>query len=245
MSDAKKQLPYIVVGIILVAAAFTIGMLYTKVQVLEQGLGGAPGIAGNGTSPTPTQPSTSAENLDPVSDNDWIKGNRNAPVALVEYSDFECPFCKSFHPTAQRVVDEYGDNFMWVYRHFPLDSLHPNARKVSEAAECSGQQNGNSGFWAFTDRIYELTPDRTGYTMEQMLQVAEGAGLNLASFEACLNSGEMAAKVEAHYQSGIRAGVTGTPGNILVNMETGETRLLPGAVPYDQLKMYIDQMLEN
>ncbi len=80
-------------------------------------------------------------------DRDHIRGNPDAPVTLVEYSDFECPFCKRFHPTVKRIVDEYGGRVRWVYRHFPLDEIHPvKARREAAAAECAAELGGNDAF---------------------------------------------------------------------------------------------------
>jgi protein-disulfide isomerase len=92
-------------------------------------------------------------NLPPVTSADYVKGNRNGQVFLIEYSDYECPFCTRFHPTAQKVVDTYSEA-AWVYRHFPLDQLHPNARPAAEAAECVGELGGEDAFWKFTDEIF-------------------------------------------------------------------------------------------
>src|SRR3989344_4864332 len=98
------------------------------------------------------------EQMAAITSEDHIRGNPNAEVTIVEYSDYECPFCKSFHPTMQRIVDEYGDKVAWVYRHFPLDSIHSKARPEAVAAECAAELGGNDAFWKFTDRFFELTP---------------------------------------------------------------------------------------
>ena len=92
--------------------------------------------------------------LPKVSASDYVKGNRNSQVYLIEYSDYDCPFCTRFHPTAQQLVDNYKE-LAWVYRHFPLDQIHPGARSVSEAAECVGELGGDDAFWKFTDKVYE------------------------------------------------------------------------------------------
>ncbi len=89
--------------------------------------------------------------------NDHIRGNPNAPVSLIEYSDFECPFCKRFHDTAKQIVQQYGGKVNWVYRHFPLDFHNPAAQREAEAAECAAELGGNEAFWRFTDLIYTRT----------------------------------------------------------------------------------------
>src|SRR3989344_5249475 len=86
------------------------------------------------------QPSGDLEAMSPITDDDHIRGNPNAPVKIVEYSDTECPFCKAFHATLQKAAQEYGNDVAWVYRHFPLDQLHSKARKEAVALECATDQ---------------------------------------------------------------------------------------------------------
>lgn len=93
--------------------------------------------------------------VDPVAGSDYVRGNRNARIAMIEYSDLQCPFCKQFHPTAQRVIDEYKGQVLWVYRHFPLDQLHPIARKAAEGSECVGELAGENGFWKYVDAVFK------------------------------------------------------------------------------------------
>lgn len=91
-----------------------------------------------------------------ITEKDHIKGNANAKITLVEFSDFQCPFCRRFHPTAQQALDAYQGNVRWVYKHFPLDSIHPEARPAAEASECVAEQKGSEGFWQFADILFEL-----------------------------------------------------------------------------------------
>jgi protein-disulfide isomerase len=110
-----------------------------------------------GENDTPATPN--ASEIDPtkipeVTAEDWVKGNRDAKIALIEYSDFECPFCQQFHASAQQALDTYPNDLQWVYRHFPLD-FHPNANKYAYTAECAAELGGNDAFWAFADKIFE------------------------------------------------------------------------------------------
>lgn len=249
MADKSKKssinLPALAVVGLLVVAAFLIGSLWTKVQLLEGSLSSEKQIAGGGDGGggAPAVPPAGKADVAPVSDSDHVRGNRSARIALIEYSDLECPFCKRFHPTAQQVVDEYDDRVMWVYRHFPLDNIHSKARKEAEATECAAQLGGEDGFWDFVDKIYEVTPSNNGLDLDTLPDLAAGIGLDRGAFQNCLDSGKFTQLVEDNYQSGIKAGITGTPGNILLDTETGETRVLPGAVPFEQLKSAIDAML--
>lgn len=93
--------------------------------------------------------------LKPVEKDDYIRGSLNAKVKIIEYSDLQCPFCARHHPVLQKVVSEYSrDEVAWVYRHFPLSSIHPQAQHLSESAECAGEIGGQKGFWAFIDKVF-------------------------------------------------------------------------------------------
>ena len=234
--------------ILLLGSSFAIGSLYTKVKLYESlGVNSNAGnlAVKNAPSPNlPTQPQVAGE-VKPINDKDHIRGNNKAKIALIEYSDLECPFCKMFHITAKQVVDIYKDDVMWVYRHFPLDQLHSKADKEAEAVECAYKLAGTDGFWKLTDKKFEVTPSNNGFDLAKLSDLAAGVGLNKQAFQTCLDSGEMASHVEEDYQSGITAGVTGTPGNILLDTKTGKTRVIPGAVPFDQIKQAIDEMLKN
>lgn len=201
--------------------------------------------------PTTAQPATAPQpqpaqvEVEKLRDNDHIRGNRNARVLLIEYSDLECPFCKRFHPTAQQAVDEYKGQMAWIYRHFPLDQIHSKADKEAEATECAKEQVGDVGFWKMTDKIFEVTPSNNGLNLDDLPKLATQIGLDQNKFKACLDSGKYAAYVENDYQGGIRAGVQGTPGNILLDTKTGKTVPIPGAVPYETLKSAIDSLLKS
>lgn len=227
----------------LIVSAFFIGMLYTKVRVYEKS--GVPtGLAAAGAnkpSAVPQAPQAPVEiKLNPITDIDHVRGNRNARVALVEYSDLECPFCKSFHPTAKRALETYGDQLMWVFRHFPLSQIHAKAQAEAEAAECAAKLGGENAFWSFIDKVYEITPGNDGLDPAQLPIIATGLGINVDQFKACQTSKETAARVNSDYESGVTAGINGTPGNVLLDTKTGKTLQIPGAVPYEQLKSAID-----
>lgn len=179
-----------------------------------------------------------------VTNEDYYRGNKNAKVTLVEYSDYECPFCKSYHPTMLRAMDEYGDKIKWVYRHYPL-SFHANAQKAAETAECVGKLAGNEAFWKFSDLYYsKTTSNGNGFPLEGLSDLGAEAGATKIEVQACLDSGEMTQKVKDQLTQGGIEGVSGTPGTIIIDAK-GATQLVPGAVPFEQLKPMIDAALQS
>jgi protein-disulfide isomerase len=226
--------------VVLVVGSFFMGSLWTKVQILEKG-GTANPTAGN----APTAPTPQAAAVAPkIVNTDHMRGNKKAQIVLVEYSDLECPFCKTFHLTAQKIVDEYKGKVMWVYRHYPL-SFHANAQKESEAAECVTDLGGEDAFWKFIDAIYERTTSNgTGFALEKLGPLAAEVGVSQSKFQECLDSGKFAQKVKDEEAQGAKEGITGTPGNILLDVKSGKTQTIPGAVPFEQIKPIIDGMLK-
>ncbi len=177
---------------------------------------------------------------------DHIYGNPNAPVSLIEYSDFECPFCKRFHPTAKEIIDSYGGKVNWVYRHFPLPMHNPGAQREAEASECVSQLGGNEAFWKYADAVYTRTQSNgNGFPASQLGPLAKEIGLDEKQFEACLSSGKYASRVQEDIDEGTQIGVSGTPANILLRHDTGEVAVKPGAQPIAEFKSTIDKMLGN
>lgn len=177
---------------------------------------------------------------------DHIYGDPNAEISLLEYSDFECPYCKVFHPTAKQVVDAYPGKVNLVYRHYPLAFHNPGAQKEAEATECANELGGNEVFWKYMNAIYERTTSNgKGFPIEKLVPLAEEFGLNTEQFQACLDGGKYAKRVQEDLEEGSQSGISGTPGNILLNNKTGETRLKVGALPLDAFKTDIEQMLQK
>lgn len=186
-----------------------------------------------------------AKNVPPVNPTrDHIYGNPDAAVSLIEYSDFECPFCKRFHSTAKAIVDAYDGKVNWVYRHFPLAFHNPGAKKQAEASECAAAIGGNDAFWRYSDLIYERTSSNgNGFPLDGLVPLAKEIGLDAPDFQQCLDEERYAARVVEDFEGGIRAGVNGTPGNILLHNASGEAIPRSGAAPIDALKQLIDRLL--
>lgn len=189
---------------------------------------------------------TRAGKVRPVSKTrDHIRGNPDAPVSLIEYSDFECPFCKRFHDTAKQIVQRYGGKVNWVYRHFPLDFHNPAAQREAEASECAAALGGNEAFWRYTDLIYAQTASNgKGVPEAELPGMATSIGLDKSKFVECLESGRMSARVKEDFVEGTAIGITGTPGNILRNNRTGAVVTRHGAQPIQQFTGAIDGLLK-
>jgi len=158
------------------------------------------------------------------------KGPASAPVEVIEFSDFQCPFCQRAHPTLKQVMSTYGDRIRLVYRHFPLQG-HPAARPAAEASACAAEQNQ---FWPYHDRLFDnpsklSTPD--------LKQHAAELRLDTARFNACVDSRKYKDLVDADLKEGEALGVNGTPAFFI------NGRLLSGAQPFDAFKRVIDEEL--
>jgi protein-disulfide isomerase len=177
---------------------------------------------------------------------DHIFGDPNAPISLIEYSDYECPFCKRFHETAKEIVKIYDGKVNWVYRHFPLSFHNPGAQKEAEASECANELGGNDAFWKYTDAIYERTQSNgKGFPLTGLVPLAKELGLDEKRFTQCFESGRHEARVKEDVDEGGKIGITGTPANILLHNETGEVVLKTGAQPLDAFKPDIAKMLDK
>lgn len=187
------------------------------------------------------------ENLKPVTDKDHIRGNPNASVKIVEYSDMECPFCKRFHFTMQQAINEYGRDgkAAWVYRHFPLDSIHSKARTEAMATECAGELGGNTAFWAYLDGFFEITPSNDQTDIQKVLpQIAREIGLDEMKFNSCLTSGKYSKHVQDDLDNATATGGRGTPWSVIV-AKNGKKFPLSGAQPYEAVKQMIELALKE
>lgn len=183
--------------------------------------------------------------LKPVTADDHILGDPNAPVKLIEFVDLECPFCKRFHTTLKQIMDEFGKDgkLALVYRHFPLDSIHTKARKEAQAAECAASQGGNSKFWEYIDEVFKITPSNDRLDLAELPKIAARLGLDQSLFEECLAAGKDKEKIESQLQDAISSGGRGTPWSIIVN-QAGKKFPINGALPYDAVKTTIEEALK-
>ncbi len=176
-----------------------------------------------------------------VTAEDHIRGSLNAKAIVVEYMDFECPFCHRNSPTVKTVLDTYGDDVAHVIRHFPLD-FHPAAMPYARASECVASLGGEGAFWKFYDAIFGVaTPE---IDVAKLPEIAKNIGVNSTKFDECYKGTEFDAKIQAQQQGGVAAGINGTPGIAIVNTATKEQTRLPGAVPFSDYKAAIDPILQ-
>jgi len=233
-----------VVAILILIGGFMGGSLWQKSKMLESGT--LPSAQPQAAADQPLVPEgPSAEvlaNMPPVTADDHIKGNLNAKVILVEYSDYECPYCESFQTTMQQVVEDYGSDVAWVYRHYPL-SFHANAQKAAETAECVASLGGNQAFWDFSDLYYSTTDSSgTGVAIADMPALAAEVGVDQAAVKTCLDSDQMLTIVQDMMEAGSAAGISGTPGTLVVTAD-GPQELISGALPIAQIKLVVDKYL--
>lgn len=169
-----------------------------------------------------------------VSDSDWVKGNKNASVVLVEYSDLQCPACAAYAPLVNRLTEEFGDSIAFVYRHFPLPQ-HKQAELAAIAAEAAGKQGK---FWEMLDLMFINQTEWADKSdaREKFLAYAQSLDLEMGQFEADLDSPELKKKVEDQYLSGVAA-VTYTPTFFLNGEKISNPR------SYDEFRELILQKL--
>ncbi len=164
-------------------------------------------------------------------DDDPAKGPAEAPVTIIEFSDFQCPFCKRVLPVLEQVITTYPGKVRLVYRDFPILSIHPHAQRSAEAAECAREQGK---FWEYHDALFA---DQEQFAVTKLSDYARSIGLDMAAFEQCLASNKYTAEVQKDAADGEQAGVTGTPAFFI------NGRLLSGAQPFDAFRQIIEEEL--
>jgi len=175
---------------------------------------------------TNTSPGFGIETTD-----DPFRGGIDANVVIVEFSDFQCPFCFESFPVIREIEQEYGDQIKIIYRDLPVSDIHPDAQKAAEAGECAHEQ-GN--FWAMHDKMFINQSD---LGVPALKKYAAEIGLNQVRFDNCLDNSSYAAEVNEDYWDGVAAGATGTP-TFFINGTKWE-----GAIKFDDLKLIIDELL--
>jgi len=194
---------------------------------------------------TPTERTQAQGTIRPIDSSDYIRGNPNAPIMLVEYSDYDCQFCKQYHDTMRMIMDDYGatGRVAWVYRQFPVEQLHPNAPRISEAALCTGELGGAPAFWTFTDLIFDERDPSQATNMTRLPEFAQTAGVSLADYTDCMSSGRQRAVVQASVDEAFAIGADGTPYTIL--LVGNQQAVISGAQPYAVVRNTIESLLRQ
>ena len=182
------------------------------------------------------------EELQAIKDNSYIKGNKDAKITWIEYSDLECPFCAKLHNqgTDTDIMEKYGNDINMVFNHFPL-GFHANALPGAQVLECLAEQKGSDAFYALIKQAFTDEKSTKSYLMEE----AGKLGANEDSLEECVDSKKYVDKVNGQMEKGTSLfGVTGTPGNVLINNETGEYEVISWAYPTSAFETTIDELLK-
>ena len=181
-------------------------------------------------------------------DNDPIIGNPNAPITIIEFSDFQCPFCAKFHiQTLPKIIDEYikEGTVKLVFRDFPIQSIHPNALPASLAAECANEQGK---FKEMHDKLFDKQNEWNNKNIDNVIilfnQYALEIGLEEEKFDSCLRNGKYVEEIQKDLNDGRTYGISGTPGFFIGNDKIGFVEL-KGAQPFESFKKVIDSQLKN
>jgi protein-disulfide isomerase len=235
MQETRKNSLGIPIAIV-IAGAIVAGAIYFSGS-------GAPTQQANTQGTNTGEQVTPETEIAPVTENDHIRGNPNAPIVIVEYSDFDCPFCKNFHETMNQVMAEYGADgkVAWVYRHFPLIQLHPNAPALAAASECVAELGGNDAFWNFTDLIFGERGVNEATDVSRLTEFAQTAGVDGGQFDLCHNSGKYDDAIDTDLAAALKTGARGTPYSVvLVGDQQG---VINGAQQYPVVKQILDDLL--
>lgn len=213
----NKIILWLIVVVVIIGSVFGIVKLASKSQVSNSGS------------------NTSALTISAINDNENVKGNKEAKVSLIEYSDFQCPACGSYYPILKKVAEDMGEQVQFAYRHFPLPQ-HKNAKLAATVAEAAGKQGK---FWEMHNLIFQNQSDWSEEKNAAIIfaRYAQDLNLDLARFRADIASDEIKAKIENDYKSGVKVGVNSTPSFFLNGKKITNPR------NYDEFKNAILQTL--
>jgi len=183
----------------------------------------------------PEDDGTTVGDITPIGGNDHVVGPEDAPVTLIVYTDFECPYCGSFHPSLEQALEYFDGQVRATIRNFPL-SFHANARPAANAAECAGEQG------EYFEYVSELFANQADLGNDLYEEIAADLGLKMSQFRDCVENSKYDSKITADQNGGLAAGIQGTPGTLIIPTN-GEPQLVPGAVPFEQFKAMIEAVL--
>lgn len=235
--------------LLLIVAAFLLGVLFTRVQYLEKN-----GVQNTSTAAQQAAPQAPQQPSGPIKvsvDDDPVLGDKNAPITMVEFVDYECPFCKRFFDdTLPQIKKAYIDSgkVKLVMRDLPL-SFHQNAHKESQAAECAREQGGDTAYFKYHNEIFKRTiSNGTGLALDQLQVIANDLGLNGSALQSCLDSEKYKAEVDKDLADASVYGANGTPSFFIGKSDPSGTftgTILVGAQPFEAFKAALDAELNK
>lgn len=243
MSNGQTSNPWFAIsmGLVGLIVGYALASALGGELALPSPLRGGTPTAANDTTPPPPLPTNDTP---PTTDDDPVLGKADAPITLVEFTDYQCPFCgRHFTQTHGQIKKDYVDTgkVKLVMRDFPL-SFHPNAQKAAEATECADDQGK---FWEMHDMIFEKQGEWSGSAdaVGMFKKYAADLKLTPAKFGSCLDDGTYAEEVKKDMADGSAAGIDGTPGFWILG-PNGKNQKISGAYPFDTFKAAFDGMLQ-
>lgn len=185
--------------------------------------------------------SPSAEGIRAVENDEHIRGDLDAKVSIIEFSDFQCPFCQRMHPTLSRIIDEFPGEVRWVYRHFPLTQIHPQALSAAVASECVADLAGNDAFWEFADALFG---NQGALSANFYTSLAGELGISESDFTSCVGSRNTARAVQTDLDDAFASGGRGTPYSVVINKD-GDVFPFSGAIPYEQVRSIVEGAINS
>lgn len=177
-------------------------------------------------------------NVPAPSASDHIVGSPSAPIVLIEYSDFQCPYCQMIYPTLKKIVSDSGGQVAWVMREFPLYQIHPNALPSANAAECIAEQLGSNGYFAYAEAVFN---NQKSLSADYSASVAKQLGADMTKYNSCIKNSTYLSRIQAETADAESSGGNGTPFTVIVNTKTGKQYPVSGALPLAQLQAVISR----
>ena len=247
---SKLSTNQILIGLLIIAS-FLLGSLWTKVQYLEKGGSGDTKPAAQTSQQAAPQAPQQADSKEVSTDDDAVLGDKNAPLTMIIFVDYECPFCKRFvDETLPQIKSEYVDTgkVKIVMRDLPL-AFHQNAHKESQAAECAREQGGDTAYFKYHDEIFKRTTSNgTGLALDQLSVIANDLGLNGSALQGCLDSEKYKAEVDKDLADASLYGASGTPSFFIGKSDSSGKftgTIVVGAQPFESFKAAFDAELNK
>ena len=232
----SKSNPFIIPAAILIGFGLIAAAIFFSGATDTSGTAPVTGTA-------PEEKAVERSEIRPIDEDDHIRGNPNAPIVILEYSDYDCPFCKNYHETMNKIMDDYGSTgkVAWVFRHFPIKQLHPNARTIALASECVADLGGNDAFWKFSDLIFSEREINAQTNMTKLALFATQSGVNEDAYNSCVTDKKFVGQVDADFADAANAGAQGTPYSLV--LVGGQQGVINGAQPYEAVKQIMETLL--